>query len=134
MSQGMNQGDNNGGAVAGSFTMSAQMPNGKSLTFSGYILQGEVLADINEKLDVASAVVERQRLASEIPVLEKTMEQQTKARGQVEAIIGELSGKEKLTSQEKQQLNTMRVNLKSIDDDIRKGEVAISDARRQLAA
>jgi len=128
------QGNNNGGAVAGSFTMSAQMPNGKSLTFSGYILQGEALADINEKLDVASAVVERQRLASEIPVLEKTMEQQTKARGQVEAIIGELSGKEKLTSQEKQQLNTMRVNLKSIDDDIRKGEVAISDARRQLAA
>jgi len=130
----MNQGDNNGGAVAGSFTMSAQMPNGKSLTFSGYILQGEVLADINEKLDVASAVVERQRLAAEIPVLEKTMEQQIKAKGQVEAIVEELSGKDRPTTQDKQQLKTMQVNLRSIDDDIRKGEIAISDARRALVA
>jgi len=130
----MNQGDNNGGAVAGSFTMSAQLPNGKSLTFSGYILQGEVLADINEKLDIASAVVERQRLAAEIPVLEKTMEQQIKNKSQVESIVEELSGKMHPTTQDKQQLKTMQVNLRSIDDDIRKGEIAISDARRALVA
>ena len=130
----MNQGDNNGGAVAGSFTMSAQLPNGKSLTFSGYILQGEVLADINEKLDIASAVVERQRLAAEIPVLEKTMEQQIKNKSQVESIVEELSGKMHQTTQDKQQLKTMQVNLRSIDDDIRKGEIAISDARRALVA
>ena len=127
-------GDNAGGTVAGSFNLSAQMPNGKSMTFSGYVLQGETLAEINAKIDLAMQAVERQRLAAEIPELEKKLEQTESAKSQVETIIKDLGTKERLTSMEKQQLNTMRVNLAQIDADIRRGEIAIANARRQTAA
>jgi septal ring factor EnvC (AmiA/AmiB activator) len=126
-------GDNNSGAVAGSFTLSAQLPNGKSLTFSGYVLQGESRVDIDTKLDVAALVVERQRLAAEVPELEKKLEQYVQAREQVETIIAELTAHEKLTSTQKQQLNTMRVNLKKIDGDIEKGKAAIAEAKKATA-
>ena len=130
----MNQGDNNGGAVAGSFTMQAQLPNGKSLTFSGYVLQGEALADINAKLDVASAVVERQRKIAEIPVLEADLDQKLRQKTHMESHLIELQGKDKLTSQEKQLINTYTVSLKNSDEDIAKGVKAITEARRELAA
>jgi hypothetical protein len=128
----MNAGDNDGGRVAGSFTFQCQMPNGKSLSFSGYVLAGQTPKELNQHLDIAAAVVERQRLAAEIPTLETKLEQTEKAKRQFEAIIEELAGKDRLTSQEKQQLNTMRVNIKSLDDEIRLGEIAIAEARRSL--
>jgi hypothetical protein len=128
----MNQGDNDSGRVAGSFTFQCQMPNGKSLSFSGYVLAGQTQAEINQHLDVASAVVERQRLAAEIPTLQTKLEQTEKAKEQVAAIVADLTNREKLTSSEKQQLNTMRVNLKSLDDEIQRGEIAIGEARRSL--
>jgi hypothetical protein len=128
----VNQGDNDGGRVAGSFTFQCQMPNGKSLSFSGYVLAGQTESEVNKHLDIAAAVVERQRLAAEIPTLETKLEQTCKAKDQVEHIIEDLSSRERLSSQEKQQLNTMRVNLKSLDDEIRKGEIAIAEARRTL--
>ena len=132
MTEAINQGSNAGGAVSGSFTLSAQMPNGKSLAFSGYILQGEAVADVNSKLDLAASVVERQRLAAEIPVLEKALEQQIKAKAQFEGIVEELGGKERLSTTEREKQNAMRINLKAIDDEIRRGEIAIADARRAL--
>ena len=132
MTEAINQGSNAAGAVAGSFTLSAQMPNGKSLTFSGYVLQGEAVADVNAKLDLAASVVERQRLAAEIPVLEKALEQQIKAKAQFEGIVEELGGKERLSTTEREKQNAMRINLKAIDDEIRRGEIAIADARRAL--
>jgi hypothetical protein len=130
----MNQGDNNNGAVAGSFTLAAQLPNGKSLTFSGYVLQAESLTDVNTKLDMAVAVVERQRLHAEIPELEAKLEQHLRAKRQSEAIIKEVSGKDRPTSQDKQMLNTHRVNITMLDEEIKRGSEAIEKARLQFAA
>lgn len=119
-------------AVAGSFAINAQLPNGKTLNFSGYVLQGESLADINTKVDLAMGVVERQRLHSEIPELEAKVEQYEKARKQSEAIIKELTGKDRQTSQDKQQLNTHRVNITMLDEEIERGHKAIQKARAQF--
>lgn len=127
-------GDNDNGRVAGSFTFQAQMPNGKSLSFSGYVLAGSSIEEVNKHLDMAATVVERQRLAAEIPELEKKLEQTEIARSQVETIIVDLSTREKVTSQDKQQLNTMRINRKKLEDDIARGRAAIQDARQKLAA
>ena len=71
----MNQGDNDGGRVAGSYTLTAQLPNGKQLTLSGYILADDGVDDLNKRLDVAAQVVERQRLAAEVPELEAKLAQ-----------------------------------------------------------
>ena len=130
----MNQGDNDGGRVAGSYTLTAQLPNGKQMTFSGYVLAEDDEAALNTRLDVAMKVVERQRMIAEIPELEKKLEQTEETKRQVETIIEDLGGKDKLNSQEKQTLNTMRVNIKKIDDDIRRGQVAIANAARAVVA
>lgn len=130
----MNQGDNDAGRVAGSFTFQAQMPNGKSLSFSGYVLAGQTPEEVNRHLDMAAAVVERQRLAAEIPTLETKLIQTEDTRRQLIEIISELSSKERPTSQEKNHLNTHRVNLQNVERQIVAGQEAIAEARRSLAA
>jgi hypothetical protein len=126
----VDQGNNNGGAVAGSFTMSAQLPNGKNVTFSGYVLQGEDVGTVNDKLDLAAACIERQRLIAEIPVLEKELSMREDAKSQLETIISSLTGKDKLVQREKDALHQHRVNLQKVDEDIRKGQKAIATAMR----
>lgn len=126
----MNQGDNDGGRVAGSYTMSAQLPNGKQLTLSGYILADDGPDDLNRRLDVAAQVVERQRVAAEIPELEAKLVQREDQLRQMEAIITDLSGKDKLSSREQENLRTMRTNLKIVNDDIEAGRSAIVKSKK----
>jgi len=128
----MSAGDNDNGRVAGSFTFQAQMPNGKSLSFSGYILAGQTEAEANITLDMAAKVVERQRLIAEIPELEKKLEQVELGKTQVETIIEDLTSREgKLSSQDKQHLNTMRINLKNLIKQSEAGHEAIQAAKSQ---
>ena len=126
----MNQGDNDGGRVAGSYTLTAQLPNGKQLTLSGYILADDGVDDLNKRLDVAAQVVERQRLAAEVPELEAKLAQREDQLRQMTTIIEELSAKEKLNSREGETLRTMRTNLKLVTDDIEKGKAAVAQAKK----
>ncbi len=57
--------------IAGSFNLQTQMPNGRGLTMSGYVYQGESVEQINERLDVFTAVLERQRAIAELPEFQK---------------------------------------------------------------
>lgn len=129
----MNIGDNNGGAVAGSFSLSAQLPNGKSLTFSGYVLQAESESDVHMKIDLAVRAVERQRLIAEVPELEARLEQMLDAKAQMEAILQTTSQLAKLSSQEKSNVNTAKVNLGKLERDIARGTAAIQKARDAAA-
>jgi hypothetical protein len=136
-------GDNDNGAVAGSFNYAAQMPNGKSLTFSGYILQGESLTDIHAKVDLAEKVVERQRRIAEIPELEAKLDQQLQAMRQAQAIVtdssrrhGEMIGKERLTTAEKlqvekydEQMAAHQSNIAHLETSIAKGKLAVAEAK-----
>ena len=136
-------GDNDKGAVAGSFNFAAQMPNGKSLTFSGYILQGESIDDINAKVDLAERVVERQRRIAEIPELEGKLEQYEHAMQQAQDIVADayrrhntLQGKERLTTSEKQQADKFdeqvaqhQANIGRLEVQIAKGKLAVAEAK-----
>jgi len=126
------QGDNNLGAVAGSFTLSAQLCNGKQLTFSGYVLQGETESEVNAKLDLACKVVDRQRMFSEIPELEAKLDGHRSAHDQITDILSDLVKKEKPNSQEKQMINTHTVNLKNIKREIERGTKAIIEAKGRM--
>lgn len=128
----VNQGDNNGGAVAGSFTLSAQLPDGKSLTFSGYVLQGETQDQINEKMDVVALAVERQRMAAEIPELEKKLSAMKDAKDQHEKIHADLSTKDRPNSQEKASLKQALTNIDFVARQIEKGEAQIAFSKRVL--
>ena len=136
-------GDNDKGAVAGSFNFAAQMPNGKSLTFSGYILQGESIQDIHAKVDLAEQVVERQRRIAEIPELEAKLDQQLQAMRQAQDIIkdsarrhAEMIGKDRLTTSEKVQIEKYdemmaahQSNINHLETSIAKGRLAVAEAK-----
>jgi hypothetical protein len=136
-------GNNDNGAVAGSFNYAAQMPNGKSLTFSGYILQGESIADIHAKVDLAEKVVERQRRIAEIPELEAKLDQQLQAMRQAQDIVkdaarrhGEMIGKDRLTTAEKlqvekydEQVAAHQSNIAHLETSIAKGKLAVAEAK-----
>ena len=136
-------GNNDNGAVAGSFNFAAQMPNGKSLTFSGYILQGESMSDIHAKVDLAEQVVERQRRIAEIPELEAKLDQQMQAMRQAQDIIkdaarrhSEMIGKDRLTTSEKVQIekydemmSAHQSNIAHLETSIAKGRLAVAEAK-----
>ena len=136
-------GNNDNGAVAGSFNFAAQMPNGKSLTFSGYILQGESISDVHAKLDLAAAVVERQRLIAEIPELQAKLDQQLQAMKQAQDIVkdaarrhSEMIGKDRLTTSEKVQIEKYdemmaahQSNIAHLETSVAKGRLAVAEAK-----
>lgn len=125
--------DNNGGAVAGSFTLSATLPNGKQLTFSGYVIQGEGDAEVNAKLDFASRAVERQRLIAEIPVLEATLQGKQDAIEQVTVQMHSLNAKLKKTGNDENQIGQHLVNLEHLKKQVVQGQDAIDKARKLAA-
>lgn len=142
----MNHGDNNGGAVAGSFNFAAQLPNGKSLTFSGYVLSGESMDDIDRKLDIAAKAVDRQRMIAEIPELEMKLLQLQEGRQQSMDIIATTTqsmrdlngsknpGSKQQMAQHEMQLNNHAVTIKKYDRDIARGSEVLANARAMAHA
>lgn len=116
--------------VAGSFQYGAQLPNGKSLSFSGYVIEGDTLEDINMKLDVAAQAIERQRLKAEVPELEAKLAEYQKRLEQTEDAIKDILGKDKPSSQDKQTLNTLNMNKKVLEKEVEVGLLAIQKAKK----
>ena len=121
--------------VIGNYNLTAQLPNGRSIAVAGYLYEGEGLASINDRLDLCQEAIERQRIRCEIPELAAKREQMIVAMGQMKEVLAELETKrtngQQLSSQERVNLNNMQVNIKRVNADIGKGEVAISEAKRK---
>ena len=141
----MHQGDNNGGAVAGSFNFAAQLPNGKSLTFSGYVLAGESMDEIDRKLDIAAKAVDRQRMIAEIPELEMKLLQLQEGRQQSMDIIASTTtematvdrkgpGYRQKSAQLELQIQNHSVTIKKYDRDIARGSEVLANARAMAQA
>ena len=122
-----------GEMVTGNFTLQAQMPNGKSITMSGYIFDKNDQDEVNKRLDFFHDVMDRQRLKAEIPELEAKLKQRYIALGQLREGLAELEAKQKngknLTSVEKKNLGAMSTTIGKIKEDIADGEKAIADAK-----
>lgn len=141
----MNQGNNDNGAVAGSFNFAAQLPNGKSLTFSGYVLSGESMDEIDRKLDIAAKAVDRQRMIAEIPELEMKLLQLQEGRQQSVDIIAQAAadiarmdatkpGSKQTKAQHEMQINNHQVTIKKYDRDITRGSEVLANARAMAQA
>jgi hypothetical protein len=122
-------------AIIGNFNLQAQLPNSRSISIAGYIYDGEVLQSVNERLDMLQDAIERQKLRCEIPELEVAREQRVTALRQMKEHMEGIEAKErdgrKLTSQERMTLQNMSVNMKKVNEDIEKGDIAIADAKRK---
>ena len=123
-------------AIVGQFTLTAQLQNGKTLAITGYLYEGESKGSINDRLDLLSSVIDRQRTISEIPELEAQVEKQYLQIESAREVMAQMEGtvKEggKLTSQQKQHLVQLQSNLKMHEDNIKRGEAAIAAAKEKV--
>lgn len=119
----------------GNFNLSAQLAgsSGKSMTVAGYIYSDDDEAALNARLDLYQNVIERQRIRSEIPELEAKREQMLKGMEQARDILTDLEKRqqngERLSSQERMNIQNMSVNIAKVKDEIDKGEIAIREAK-----
>jgi len=120
--------------VIGNFALNAQMPDGKSINISCYMLEGEDLESLNARLHFCQDAIDVQRARCEIKELEARREQFIKGLEQTKEVLNGLAAKQReshLTSQEKLTLQNHSQNVVKITDEIKKGEAAIADAKRR---
>lgn len=121
--------------ILGNFTLTAQLPNGRSINVAGYVFEGESKESLDDRLDILQEVIERQRIRCEIPELEARKEQQVQALDNMRTVIAEMEKKREngqaLSSQERMNLNNMKTNIKKLNEDIDKGSVAIAEAKKK---
>lgn len=124
--------------AVGNFQVGAQLPNGRNANFSMYVLEGESLDSINRKLDLCQDAIDRQRARCEIPELEAKREQMLVVMAQQRDVLADLEQRNRdegnLSSQERMTLKNLRVTLGKMNDELKKGEEAIAEARRKAAA
>ena len=122
--------------VVGQFTLSAQLQGGKNITVLAHLYSGETKEAINDRLDLLSSVIDRQRTLSEIPEIEAQVEKQQLQLGQALESMNELleakKNGAKLTTTQQQHLKTMETNLKVHKDNIDRGEAAIKLAKEKV--
>lgn len=125
-----------GGLTTGNFTVQAQMPQGKTITMSGYIYSKNTLEGISKQVDLYVAVIDRQRSIAEIPQLEAAMEQKVTALNQLVDHANMLKKKQdsgkKLATSEKQQFDNIFVTIDKYREDIEKGRIAIEEAKNKI--
>jgi hypothetical protein len=125
-----------GVAVTGNFTIQATLPQGKQVTFSGYLYEGESIESVNQRVDLLHDAIDRQRTRAEIPELEVILENSIKRldeiKGHYSVILDKKAKGGKVTTQEKQALDVMDVNVQKHADDITKGREKIAEARAKV--
>ena len=123
-------------AVTGNFTLTAQLPQGKSLSISGYLYDRESFESVSARIDVLHDALDRQRTRAEIPELEVKMDQSVARLEEIKTHYAAMDKKQssgmKLTKQELDFLNVRDINVNKHLDDIEKGRKAVADARAAL--
>ena len=125
-----------GALVTGNFSIQATMPNGKTINVSGYLYEGESVESVNTRVNLFHDIVDHQRTRSEIPELEARRDQGINALKDMKNVLENLEAKQKngakLTSQEKLTIQNLGTNIVRVSEDIEKGELAISEAKKKV--
>lgn len=126
-------------AITGQFTLQAQLGNnaGKSFSVTGYIYDGESKESLNQRIDLLHDVADRQRTRAEIPAIEAEVDSWRERlegnRVHFALLLKKRDAGQKLTTQEKQQLDVMDVNVKEHLRKIEEGEKRLAEMRAKVA-
>lgn len=122
-----------GAPIAGSFSVQYQLGHaGQTLSFSGYIMEGEHLDEINVKVDILMLAAERQRARAELPALESKMADLQRTIEQTERAHNLLSDpSHKRTTAETQALTQYDTNIAHLKHELVKALRAIEDLKEK---
>ena len=122
-----------GRLAVGNYNLTAQLPNGRTIQFAGYMYTDDTAADVDGRLDAIMDRMDRVRARCEIPELEAAREQKIKALSQYREVLAELEKRQrdgdKLSSADLMTIKNLRVNLEQANKDIEKGAEAIAEAK-----
>ena len=123
-------------AITGNFNLTAQLgASGRTIQFAGYVYDGESLESVQSRVDLFRSIIDREKALSEIPELEAKREQMVKGMEQAREILSDLEARrkngEQLSSQERQNINNLRVNIKKVSEELDKGAAAIAETRKK---
>jgi len=121
--------------ITGNFNISQTLgASGRTLQMAGYLYYGEDQGSIEARLRMMSDIMDKEKARSEIPELEAKREQMIRGLGQARDVLAELEEKnktDKLSSNERMQLQNMRVNIGKVSEEIDKGTEAIAEAKKR---
>lgn len=127
--------DTKSAAVLGNFQLSAQLPNGQTLAFTGYVFDGESKEAVEDRVDIFQDIIARQRARCEVPELEARLDMALRNMRSMHDTLSELETKKdggvKLTAQERQTINNLRVNMRHADEEIEKGKKSIDETKKK---
>lgn len=118
-----------GAAIMGNFDFSLPGPNGATLRITGYVYEGEELADLHKRMDVCREALTRQQTVLEKPLLEERLVGLLAQKEHVAKAYLDLLEKNKtrpLPASEAQHLKNYPLQIKQIDDEIAKGSTKLA--------
>ena len=128
----------NAALITGNFTITATMPNDKTINVAGYLYEGESIQSVNQRVSLFQDIVDFQRTKAEIPKLEVELDVSIRRIADMQAHYGVLVAKKekggKMSVQEKQALEVMDVNVKHHFENVEKGRAAIAEAKAKVEA
>jgi hypothetical protein len=121
-------------AVLGNFQITLPAPNGASVSVSGYVYESESMESLNDRMDLCREALVRQQAILEIPVLEKTIEAQSRMlddhRKAYADLLERSKAKLRLTSQEQAQMTNLPVQIKQIEKYLQEGQSKIASVKK----
>jgi len=118
------------------FRVGYDLGNGRNVDVTGNFAEGATNKEMDLELDKIMKSMERQRTKNEIVLLEANLEVAKDQLSANEKAFHELTEKEKregkLNSADKQHVNTMKVNIGRIAEDIEKGKAAIKEKKKAV--
>lgn len=122
-----------GRIALGNFSLTAQLPNQRTIQVAGYIYSDDDRDALNQRLDLYQESIERQRERCEIPELEAARDQKIIVLGQMRDVLADLEGKQsagdRLSSQDQMTIKNLRVNLGKAKEDIKEGTRKIAERK-----
>jgi hypothetical protein len=125
-----------GALVTGNFQISGQMFNGKTISVSGYLYEGESVESVNERVSLFHDIVDTQRLKAELEQYEvevdKAISRLEEIKMHYAVILEKQKNGKKLNAQEQAALTVMATNVDKHKEDIKKGEQKLKEAKEKL--
>lgn len=121
--------------VTGNFNLTATLgSSGRTMQMAGYLYYGEDQKSIEDRIAMMRAIMEKEQTIAVIPELEAKREQMIKGMKQAREVLNELLEKQKtgsLSSQERMNVKNMQVNIFTVDEEIKRGDEAIQEAKNK---
>jgi hypothetical protein len=124
--------------ASGNFQINQSLGDGKSISISGYLFSDDNLSDVNTRIDMANAALDRQRKKNDVILILKHIEGNQDALKRSEEQLDLLSAMKdnggRLATQERTLLDSLPNTIKGIKESVAKGVAEVEKLLKEIDA